>query len=144
MLLCAIGFAGHIAYLGTQARDFNPVSITFLQMITAGVLGSIVFLATDIPAAVSPNIDWKLGLLSVLYLGLISSAVCYFLQTWAQTITTPSKAAIMMSMESVFGSLFSILIGLEAFRINIPIGGMVIFGSVVLSELELKPRKQRR
>ncbi len=139
LLLCALGFAAHIAYLGAKARDFNPVNITFLQMATAGVMGFIVFLATDTSALTGVN--WQMGIFSVIYLGLISSAVCYFLQTWAQTITTPSKAAIMMSMESLFGSLFSILIGLEAFRINIPIGGLIILASVILSEVELKKRK---
>ncbi len=142
LILCAIGFAAHIAYLGTKARDFNPISITFLQMMTAGVLGAFVFLAKDMPAAASPDINWHSGIMAVVYLGLISSAVCYFLQTWAQTITSPSKAAIMMSMESVFGSLFSILIGLEAFRVNVPVGGLIIFGSVILSELDLKRRKR--
>ena len=141
LILCAIGFAAHIAYLGTKARSFDPISITFLQMATAGVLGLVVFLVKDTTAV--SGVDWKLGLLSVLYLGLVSSAVCYFLQTWAQTITTPSKAAIMMSMESLFGSLFSIIIGLEAFRINIPIGGLIIFASVILSEVELKRRESK-
>ena len=139
LILCAVGFAAHIAYLGTKARDFNPISITFLQMATAGIMGLVVFLFMD--TAKVAGADWKLGLTSVLYLGLISSAVCYFLQTWAQTITTPSKAAIMMSMESLFGSLFSILVGLEAFRINIPVGGLIIFASVVLSEADFKRRK---
>lgn len=138
LLLCAVGFAAHIAYLGAKAKDFNPVNITFLQMATAGVLGFGVFLATD--TAALTGVDWRTGAISVVYLGLVSSAVCYFLQTWAQTITTPSKAAIMMSMESVFGSLFSILIGLEAFRLNIPLGGLVILASVILSEVELKRR----
>ena len=140
LMLCALGFAAHIAYLGTKASKFNPISITFLQMATAGVLGFLVFLFGDLSTLT--QVDWKKGIIAVVYLGLISSAVCYFLQTWAQTITTPSKAAIMMSMESLFGSLFSIVIGLEVFRMSIPIGGLIIFASVVLSEIDFGKKRK--
>jgi len=143
LILCAVGFASHIAYLGIAARDLDPIKITFMQLLTSAFLGTIVFFSMDFVSIINlPNIDWGRGIISVLYLGIFSSALCYFLQTWAQTITTPSKAAIMMSAESLFGALFSILIGLEVFRINIPIGGVIILASVVLSEIELK-RKER-
>lgn len=136
LLLCAFGFASHIVYLGVKTRDLDPIKITFLQLAAAAVLGLIVFFSTDFNSIYEVN--WNIGIIAVLYLGIFSSAVCYFLQTWAQTITTPSKAGILMSGESLFGSLFSILIGLEAFRYNILIGGILILGSVLLSELDLK------
>jgi drug/metabolite transporter (DMT)-like permease len=140
LLVCAVGFASHIVYLGTKAKDLDPVKITFLQLATSAVLGIIVFFSTDF--SYLSNIDWKSGLIAVAYLGVISSAVCYFLQTWAQTITTPSKAAILMSAESLFGSLFAVLIGFEIFRINILIGGILILGSVLLSEIDLKRKAE--
>ena len=117
----------------------NPTRITFIQLLTSAVLGTILFFSTQNPAAIS--VDWSIGLPAILYVGIFSTAVCYFLQTWAQTITTPSKAAIIMSAESLFGPLFAILIGFEIFKINIVIGGFIILASVVLSEIEFKRRK---
>lgn len=134
VLLCAMGFAIHIVYLGLKAKDVNPISITFLQLAVCTVLGTLLFFATDFSADLA--IDWHYGLPSVLYLGIFSSAVCYFLQTWAQTMTTPSKAAIIMSGESLFGPLISIIIGFDVFRYNILIGGVLILGSVIISEID--------
>lgn len=142
VLLCAIGFAIHIVYLGTKAKDINPINITFLQLATCAVLGTLLFFATDFSTTLV--IEWQLAIPAVLYLGIFSSAVCYFLQTWAQTITTPSKAAIIMSAESLFGPLMSIIIGFEVFRYNILIGGALILGSVMLSEIDFtKTRKKK-
>lgn len=141
LILCAIGFAAHIVFLGVRTKHLNPVRITFLQLLASALLGTALFFITEQPAALS--IDWKTGLPAILYVGVFSTAVCYFLQTWAQTITNPSKAAIIMSAESLFGPLFAIVIGLEIFRLNIVIGGLIIMGSVVLSEIEFKTKKQR-
>lgn len=141
LLLCAVGFAAHIVFLGIAAKDYNPTRITFVQLFTCAILGTILFFATENPAALS--VDWGIGLPAILYVGVFSTAVCYFLQTWAQTITTPSKAAIIMSAESLFGPLFAILIGFEVFRVNIVIGGFIILASVVLSEIEFKRRGKK-
>ncbi|MBT3320081.1 MAG: DMT family transporter [Clostridia bacterium] len=140
LLLCALGFAAHIVYLGVAAKDYNPTRITFIQLLTSAIFGTILFFSTENPAAIS--VDWTIALPAILYVGIFSTAVCYFLQTWAQTITTPSKAAIIMSAESLFGPLFAILIGFEVFKINIVIGGFIILASVVLSEIEFKRRRK--
>jgi len=128
-------------YLGTAAKELNPVNITFLQLAVSAVLGTALFFAADYPRAAA--VDWQTGIWAVIYLGLFSSAACYFLQTWAQTITTPSKAAIIMSAESLFGPLIAIVIGLEMFGLNILIGGVLILGSVVLSEVDFAGLRRR-
>jgi len=133
VLMAACGFAVHIAYLGTHAQGMDTIKLTFLQLLTAGILGAG-FYFFDFTKDVSA-VNWAKGLVAVIYLGIFSTAICYLLQTWAQSITTPSRAAIMMSAESLFGSLFSILFGFELFRINLPIGGALIMLCVILSEV---------
>ena len=142
LLLCAIGFAVHIVFLGVMTRDMDPAKITFVQLFVSAVLGTAMFFIFEKPAALV--IDWSAGLPAILYVGIFSTAVCYFLQTWAQTVTQPSKAAIIMSSESLFGSLFAILLGLEAFRINIVFGGLIIMASVVLSEVDIKLKNRSK
>jgi drug/metabolite transporter (DMT)-like permease len=138
LLLCAIGFAAHIVYLGIVTRALDPVKVTFLQLASSGILGFVFFLASGDYCLT--QVDISTAIIAVVYLGFISTAICYLLQTWAQTITTPSKAGIIMSAEGLFGSLFSIVLGLEVFRINIVIGGFLILLSVVLSEITFKKR----
>lgn len=139
LLFCAVGFAAHIVFLGVKIKELNTIRITFMQLIVCAVLGTATFFIFEDVGALT--IDWKMGLPAILYLGVFSTAVCYFLQTWAQKITTASKAAIIMSAESLFGPLFSMAMGLEMFRVNIVVGGAIILGSVILSEIDFKKPK---
>ncbi len=138
LLLCAVGFACHLVYLGAKSGGIDSFKFTFMQLATCAVLGIVFYLSKDLKNTV--DVNWAQGLSSVAYLGVFSTAVCFFIQTWAQGITTPSKAAIMMSSESVFGALFSILFGFEIFRIQMPIGGAIIMACVVLSEVSLRKK----
>lgn len=46
----------------------------------------------------------------VLYLGIISTALCNYLQTLGQRIIPASRAAVIYSMDSVYGAFFSWLL----------------------------------
>ena len=142
LLLCALGFAVHIVFLGVMTRDMDPSKITFVQLLVSAALGTAMFFIFEQPAQIS--VDWSIGLPAIAYVGVFSTAICYFMQTWAQTISQPSKAAIIMSSESLFGSLFAVVIGFEAFRINIVIGGLIIMVSVVLSEIDFSLLRRSR
>lgn len=74
--------------------------------------------------------------LSVLYLGVVSTTICYLLQTACQQYVDGTKAAIIMSMESVFGTIFSILLLHEVVTLRMVIGCVVILGAVILSNLQ--------
>lgn len=142
MVLCsALCFAIHIAFLGIFANNLNSKLLTFLQMITAGIVSLIFMLVFDTQA-----IDFtiiKMAFLPTLYLATFSSCICYYLQTTAQQFTTPSKAGIFMSMEGLFGSIFSVILKIDTLTINLVIGGSIILLSVILSEvnINLKPKK---
>lgn len=69
------------------------------------------------------------------YLGLFSTCLCYFLQTLAQKHTTPAKAGVLLSTEGLFGSVFSVALGMEALTVNLVAGGLIILASVTLMEL---------
>ena len=81
--------------------------------------------------------------LSVLYLGLMSTCLCFFLQTAAQKYADATKAVIFLSMEGVFGSLFSVMLGLEPFTWMLGAGGAMLFLSAVLTEVKLPAIKKR-
>ena len=75
------------------------------------------------------------GWLSVLYLGAVSTALCYLLQTASQKYVDETKAAIILSMESVFGTLFSILILHEQVTLRMACGCAIILAAVIVSNL---------
>ncbi len=134
VMVCAILFALHIAYLGIAVRESKAMAIAFIQ-ITVAAAFSLVGLMFQNPQTLT-QVDYATGLPAVIYLGLFSTCLCYFLQTSAQKQTTASKAGIIMSMESLFGTLFSIAFGLEQLTNKVVIGGMIILIAVILTEVK--------
>lgn len=133
-LLCALGFAFHIFYTGQFAQKYDVLVLTALQMLVAFLLSLIVILPVEgINLTVSGN-----GLMSVIYLGVFSTTIAFFLQTVAQKYTSETKAAVILSMESVFGTLFSILIVHEKITERMIAGCLLILAAVLISET--KPR----
>lgn len=139
VFLCAIAFATHIAYVSVAVRGNNPLRITFIQMLVAAVLSLAG--AAILNPEVTASINFAAALPSVLFLGLFSTCLCFFMQTSAQKRTTPGKTGIILSTESLFGTIFSIVLGLEPLTAKIIIGGLIIFTSVVLTEVDFGSRK---
>lgn len=132
-LLCALLFALHISTLGWATKGADVMLINLIQLATAAVISAVVLLLADRDAMAAANL--QSGLPAVIYLGLFSTCLCYFLQTLAQKHTTPAQAGVLLSTEGLFGSVFSVLLGLEALTANLVVGGLVIMASILLMEL---------
>lgn len=74
----------------------------------------------------------------LLYCGVVAIGIPYTLQIIGQKNANPSVAAIILSMESVFGLLFSVIILNEALPLIKLIGCACIFAAVILAQLKTK------
>lgn len=132
-LICAFGFACHIAFLGyAGGGDKNEMNLTFIQLFTVGILSSVYFFIMELDQVAVSHIGFGIG--AILYLALFPTALCLFLQTFGQKRTSTSKSAILLSLESLFGAGFSVLLDLEPLTVNLLIGGGIIFLSVLWLE----------
>lgn len=130
-LVCAVGFAFQIFFTSEFVKKYRAATLNFLQMCTAFVLSSVsLFVFGETHFAVTTK-----GWLSVLYLGVVSTTICYLLQTASQKYVDETKAAIILSMESVFGTLFSILILKEQITGRMVVGCVIILAAVIISNL---------
>lgn len=137
-LFCALGFAFQIYLTGIFGKKIRPSVLNFLQMFTAFCLSIIGLLFSD-----SINLSLsKQGFSAIIYLGVVSTALCYFLQTAAQKHVDETKSAIILSMEAVFGTLFSIILLGEKLSLKMVIGGIMILSAVLVSELHFFKEKQ--
>lgn len=130
-LLCAVGFAFQIFLTSEFVKKYRATVLNFVQMTTAFLLSVVslfVFGETNFQVTAK-------GWLSVLYLGVISTTVCYLLQTASQKYVDETKAAIILSMESVFGTLFSIIILHEVITPRMVAGCIIILIAVIISNL---------
>ena len=73
-----------------------------------------------------------------IYLGAVSTTLTYMLQTVSQKYVDETKSAIILSLEAVFGSVFSVLILHEQFTAKMIAGCILILGAVLVSEIDLK------
>ncbi|MFC2583386.1 MAG: DMT family transporter [Lachnoanaerobaculum saburreum] len=137
-LFCALGFAFQIYLTGIFGKKIRPSILNFLQMFTAFCLSIIGLLFSG-----SINLSLsKQGFSAIIYLGVVSTALCYFLQTAAQKHVDETKSAIILSMEAVFGTLFSIILLGEKPNLKMVIGGIMILSAVLISELQFFKEKQ--
>ncbi|GLI56961.1 transporter [Propionigenium maris DSM 9537] len=139
-LICAVGFACHISLTGFFAKKVDVIKLAFLQMVFAAILsfGTAIFFE-DLPAEFS-----RTGVLSIIYLGVFSTMVAFFLQTVAQKYTTASRTAIILSTEAIFGTLFSVILLSEQLTVNMIIGGCAIFAAIITVETKWEFLKKKK
>ncbi|MFC5590766.1 DMT family transporter [Sporosarcina soli] len=138
-LCCAVGFAFHIFYTAKFVKDEDAVLLTIIQMVIAAVIGWIV---VGFKGETSFSLESE-GLLPLLYLGIFSTTIAYLLQTVAQKFITETKAAIILSTESFWGTAFSVVILSEVLTTKMIIGAILILGAILLSETKFSFIKKK-
>lgn len=129
-LICALFFAAHILSIGFFAKTYNPIKLTFVQFVTTFALSGVWRLFTGEPAFQIPTQYWG----DVLFLGIFSTFLAFLLQNMAQKHTSSTHAAILLSLESFFGSLLSILLLGDAFSSKMILGCIIIFAAIITAE----------
>jgi len=132
-LLSAVCFASQIAYTEFAVKKADANAFTFIELASTAVF-SLIYLLLFENGSLGRIPYPAEGLLACLYLG----ATCTFFAFWAQSVAqkhmVSSKAALILSMEAVFASIFSVLLGYERFMATLAIGGGIIIASIVILE----------
>lgn len=137
-LACAVAFAFDIFYTNLFVQKEDAISLTIVQFYTASLLSVlIVFLQGDIPFSFERE-----AILSIVYLAVFSTTVAYVFQNVAFRYTTATKAAIILSLESFFGMLLSVLLLHEALTGRMVIGAILIMAAILIAEV--KPSFQHK
>ena len=139
-MIGAVFYAVHILVISAFSKDKDPVLLTIVQFGTAAILSWIAALLTSkFPSEVPPE-----AFLGILYLSVFATAGALLLQNVGQKYAEPVSASILLSLESVFGVLVSLLCGAETLTLRIGIGFVLIFISVIVSETKLSFLKKKR
>lgn len=133
-LLCGLFFALHILWTEKCNKEgCDTIIITMLQFAFAAFFGWILAPFMDgafpIVAIQTPKV-----ILSMLYLGLFSSMICFSLQNIGLKYVQSSLASLFLSFESVFGVLFSTIFLHETLTLKMAVGCVLIFSAIVIAE----------
>lgn len=132
-LVCGICFAVHMIFLDRFTAYCTPIRLTVMQMGTAAACSWVLGLLTE--GAFHPEVFTLPGVaVSMLYLGLASSMLCFLLQTVGQKYLSASTSSILLSFESVFGLLFSVWLLHEELTVRMLIGCALMFAAAILAE----------
>ncbi len=126
----AVGFAAHITSVGHFSKKVEPIRLAVIQMVICSILGFVIAIPFETPPK-TINLEM---LVPILYLGIFSTCIAFLFQTVGQKYTSAPRAAIILCMESVFGTLFSVLFFKEVITVYMVIGAALIMMGVVLSE----------
>lgn len=139
-LACSVFFAVQILLVDRLGGGVPPVNFTAVQMLTMGVLGAFGALLSSPAQFGGANVS--AAILPLLYLGLLSSAFSYIVQTLAQKHISPSLTAIILSLESLVSVLFSLALGRTAFSVPLALGCAIMFGSCMFAALTEQGKTQ--
>jgi drug/metabolite transporter (DMT)-like permease len=134
-LVAAGLYALHIVGLGAWSSPRDAVGMSILQIT---VIATVCFVATVPDGVVLPDNgrDW----LSLVYMALIAGALAMLGQTWAQAHLSPTRSAIIMSMEPVFAATFAVALGGEGVTPRLLVGGAMVLTAMLV--VELVPRRR--
>lgn len=135
-----IFYAMHIIVSAQYLEGKDAILLTVIQLLVAGLWCLVAALIFEPRPAALPSES----ILGILYLGLLCTGVCYMLQAIGQKFTPPSTAAVILTLESVFGALLSIALGQEHLTVEIVIGFFLIFIAVFISETKFEFLKKKK
>jgi drug/metabolite transporter (DMT)-like permease len=128
----AIFWAIHILTIDNFAKKIDPLKLSCIQFATCSVLSLITALIFE---QVTMS-GLSKALIPILYGGLLSVGVAYTLQVVAQKNAKPSHAAIILSMESVFGAIGGALLLNEVMSSRGYVGCALILGGILISQIK--------
>lgn len=141
-LLSGVFFALQIALISWYTeKGANPLALTAVQFAVGAACAWPAALLFEVPPPLPLPADTTV---SLLYLMLVVSALGMLMQNVGQAMTPSGTAAILMSLESVFGVLFSVIFWGERLSGRLVIGFCLVFFAVVLSETKLSFLRRKR
>ena len=131
-LLCALLFAVHIVFVSKFSLVHDVLVLTVFQFLAEGLLGLLVGAGLEtLPPLdrVTPSIIGSMAFLTV-----FASIVAFGIQNVSLAHVPPAQASLLLSLESVFGVVFSVLLYGERLTSRLVSGFALIFAAIVVSE----------
>lgn len=141
-LISALCFTFQIIAIDKFTSEHDAVLLGIVQIASAAVLFDVLYIGAGIkPFVLSNN-----ALLILLITALLGTALAFLVQTVVQEHTTPTRAALIIIMEPVFGAIFSTIIPdmegkVEILTVTSIVGCTLVLCGMLVAELPLFKRK---
>jgi drug/metabolite transporter (DMT)-like permease len=136
---CALAFAAHILLTGRFAPRYDPVLLTFGQIVVVMLLSGVAALLFDVRSnggltTLLAGLNRQI-LFAAAFTGLFATSLAFGVQTVAQRFTSPTHTALIFAAEPVFAALFSFLLIGEVLGPRQLLGCGLILAGMVVAEM---------
>lgn len=147
VLLCSFVFSGHILAIDYFSPKADGVKLSCIQFFVCGIIDMIFAFIFDMDNISIEKITscW----LAIGYSGIFSCGVAYTFQMVGQKYTDPTSASILMSLESVFATLATVVLvalgwDLTGGQLTVRqiVGCVLMFLAILLVQLPDKKQKE--
>ncbi|MDY5588795.1 MAG: DMT family transporter [Arcanobacterium sp.] len=135
VLVSAVIYAIHVVLIERFVKHADPIVLTAVQMIVVGFFSMLIALpgGVELPHGDFLVRDWAV----IAYMAIFSGIGSLLLQTWAQSHMSATRAAIVMTSEPVWSALFAVVLIHELITPRVVLGGTLIVGAMLVSQLDL-------
>lgn len=134
-LVCGVFFAIQIVLVAKYTVYEDPALLTIGQLFFTAILGWIC--APFMDGRFSVEMINKDSIFGIMFLGILSTALANLLQNTCQKYAPPAPAAILMSMESVFGALSGVVFLGEVMSGRMLLGCALMLVAIFMVELDI-------
>lgn len=138
VFLCAMVFAIHILIIDYFSPKVDGVILSCIQFFVSFLLSAIGAVLFDQPSAA----QLYMGIIPILYAGILSSGVAYTLQIIGQKDMNPTVSALILSLESVVATISAYLayqIGFlktdQTLTTRQILGCIIVFAAILLVQI---------
>ena len=132
LFIAAVCFAIHIILIDIFMKQFySPFTFGFIQYAVVFLCSTILAFSFETPTLANIKLEW----FELIYTGVASAGIGYTLQIIAQSKASPAPAAIILSMESVFGTIAGWILINQVLDTNKILGCIAIFIGVIIVQL---------
>ena len=139
-IIGAFFFALNLVLVGFMGRGFDAIALMLMEFVWCTVLfggGAVLFEG-------APSVAWARWdiILCIGYLVVGSTVIAQVFQTIAIQNLPTSEASVILSTECIFAMLVSVLFAGERLTVPSVCGFALIFGAILLSEVQLPARRR--
>lgn len=131
VLGCAVAFAFHIVLISKFAWRADPLRLTLVQVVVAGVLNAVSSGLFERPVGPMGGEIWA----AAAFLGLVATALAFGAQVTVQRFTSAVHTALIFTLEPVFAAIFSVWLQGDRLGATGLTGGALIVLGMVLAEV---------
>ncbi len=135
VLVCALFYALHILGLGEWSSRYPIYRFAVLQVLTVAVITLLASIPGGIKLPPDSSVWWAVGITA-----LLATAGAFFVQTWAQSLISPARISIVMTMEPVFAGIFGVLLADDQLTRRIILGMLCVLAAMLI--VQLKPARK--